>query len=322
MPVLRGSASSAGSLALLHDGVSSALHMALCQGDQIVGVHTAAYHGRTEPFTAQELRIARGIAQTASMALNNARLVEEVERATHVKSEFLSTMSHELRTPLAALLGYAEILAEADSGAAEHQHCVQRIRAVGTDLLELIESTLEMGRAEAGRDELRFEAVRVRPFWETLAVQCGKMPRHAEVLFDWSADVPDVVIVTDPRKLSVVLRNLISNALKFTERGVVRLDAQLDGDALTFCISDTGVGIPSDERSTIFEMFRQGTGSEARRHSGTGLGLYIVRRFVEQLGGAVDLESTPGGGSTFIVRLPRHQVGATGDLDAAPAARA
>ena len=321
LAVVRGSSASVETQALLHDGVSSALHMALCQGDQIVGVHTAAYHGRTEPFTPQELRIARGIAQTASMALNNARLVEEVEHANHVKSEFLSTMSHELRTPLEALLGYAEILEEGDMGAAEHQHCVQRIRAVGTDLLELIESTLEISCAEAGRDELRLEAVRLRPFWEALAGQYAKMPRHAQVQFDWNSEVPDVVILTDPHKLSVVLRNLISNAVKFTERGVVRLTARLGGDELTFSVSDTGIGIPSDERNTIFEMFRQGSATEARRRGGAGLGLYIVRRFVEQLGGTVDVQSTPGGGSTFAVTLPRHQVGTSIDLAYAPAAR-
>lgn len=154
VPVAGGSA---GSVLLLHDGVTAALHMALCQGDQLIGVHSAAYHGRREPFTAQELRIARGIAQTASMALNNARLVEEVEHANHVGSEFISTLSHQLRTPLAALLGYADVLAEDEIGEAEQRHCVQRIRRVCTDLLEIVERALEIGGAEAEHGEPRRE---------------------------------------------------------------------------------------------------------------------------------------------------------------------
>jgi len=310
--------------ALLHPGVSSALHMALCQGDQVIGIHTAAYHGRTEPFSAQELRIARGIAQAVSMALNNARLVEEVEHANHVKSEFLSTMSHELRTPLAALLGYAEIGDADDVDSAERRHCMHRIRAIASELLQLIESTLEIGRAEAGRDEIRLEPVPVRAFWHALAEQSARLPRHPDVEFEWDPEVPDATIVTDPHKLSVALRNLISNAVKFTERGRVRIALELGVDAVVFRVSDTGVGIASADRELIFEMFRQGSGPSARRHDGTGLGLYLTRRFVEQLGGTVAVDSARGLGSTFTIAIPRLNVSVTQTAEAAvePVARA
>ena len=305
---------------LLHPGVTTALHMALYHGDEIIGLLTAGYHGRSHPFSPQELRIARGIAQTASLALSNARLIEEVEHVNHVKSEFLSTMSHELRTPLTALLGYAEILEEGEVDAAERDHCIHRIRASGTELLELIESTLEIGRLEAGRDEVRLEPVPLRALWQTLAEQCAQMPRHAEVGFDWNADVADVAVVTDPRKLSVVLRNLISNAVKYTARGAVQLEARLDRSEVTFRVSDTGVGIRPEEHEMIFEMFRQGDGGEARQHGGTGLGLYIVRRFVEQLGGRVTVDSAPGRGATFTVTLPRLAMPSTLTDEAAAAA--
>jgi PAS domain S-box-containing protein len=309
LPVTRDGPRGAGpSEPLLHQGVTTALHMALYQGDEVIGVHTAGYHGRSAPFTPQELRIARGIAQAASLALSNARLIEQVEQAHHAKSEFLSTMSHELRTPLTALLGYAEILEEGEVDAAERAHCVHRIRSTGTELLELIESTLEIGRLDAGRDEVRMEAISFRGFWQTLAERCAQMPRQAEVSFDWNADVPDVAVVTDPRKLAVVLRNLISNALKYTERGTVDLDARLSGESMIFRVSDTGLGIAADEQSKIFEMFRQGNDPDARRHGGTGLGLFIVQRFVEQLGGNVTVESAPGHGATFTVTLPRHNI--------------
>jgi len=298
--------------ALHHPGVSSALHMALCQGEQIIGIHTAAFHGRSEPFSPQELRIARGIAQAVSMALTNARLVEEVEHANHVKSEFLSTMSHELRTPLAALLGYAEIVDADDVDAAERRHCNHRIRAIGGELLQLIESTLEIGRAEAGRDEVRLEPVPFRAFWQTLAEQSARMPRRPGVELEWDPEVPDVTLVTDPHKLSVALRNLISNAVKFTDRGSVRLDAALGADEVVFRVSDTGVGIAAEDQEIIFEMFRQASNPSARRLEGTGLGLYLTRRFVEQLGGSVAVESAASRGSVFTITVPRIKLPTAG----------
>jgi signal transduction histidine kinase len=130
------------------------------------------------------------------------------------------------------------------------------------------------------------------------------MPRNADVRLEWSDAVPDVRLVTDARKLTVVVRNLIGNALKFTEHGWVRAEATLDDGAVVLRVADTGIGIRAEDQEAIFEMFRQADGSDSRRYGGTGLGLYIVRRFVQQLGGTIALESAPGRGSVFHVRLP------------------
>ncbi|HLY39346.1 MAG TPA: ATP-binding protein, partial [Candidatus Binatia bacterium] len=116
--------------------------------------------------------------------------------------------------------------------------------------------------------------------------------------------VPDVVLHTDPRKLGIVVRNLVGNALKFTERGFVRAEATLARESILLRVADTGIGIRPEDHERIFEMFRQADGSDSRRYGGTGLGLYIVRRFVEQLGGTVWVESAPDRGSVFIVSLP------------------
>jgi len=113
--------------------------------------------------------------------------------------------------------------------------------------------------------------------------------------------------MSDPRKLAAIVRNLVANALKFTERGWVRADLQLGDESVLLRVSDTGVGIRADDQKLVFEMFRQVDGSETRRHGGSGLGLYIVRRFVEQLGGKVGVESAPGRGSVFTVTLPRRR---------------
>jgi signal transduction histidine kinase len=130
------------------------------------------------------------------------------------------------------------------------------------------------------------------------------MPRNADVRLEWHPDPPALTLLTDPRKLSIVMRNLVSNALKFTERGWVRADVRVDGRAVVLRVGDSGIGIRPEDQQTIFEMFRQGDSSDTRRYGGTGLGLYLVRRFVEQLGGQVTVDSAPGRGSLFTVHLP------------------
>jgi len=233
----------------------------------------------------------------------NARLVEELERAGRLKSEFVSTMSHELRTPLNVILGYAEMLEDEPLDARRQRQLITRIKTSGQELLELVENTLEIGRINVGLPDVRLEPVFLPEFWATLREGCARMPRRAEVGLEWGDAMP-VMLRTDPRKLTVMIRNLVGNALKFTERGGVRVAAEMRGETVVLCVSDTGVGIRSEDQETVFELFRQADGSDARRFGGAGLGLYIVRRFAQQLGGRVDLESAPGLGSTFRITLP------------------
>jgi signal transduction histidine kinase len=242
--------------------------------------------------------------------------VEELAQASRVKSDFVSTMSHELRTSLHVILGYAEMIEEATAPEDPRRDLAQRVRTSGRDLLELIDSTLDIGRLEAGRDEPRFEAVSLRRLWERLRGECAELPRLDAVTLDWSVEVPDASLVTDPHKLGIVMRNLVSNALKFTEQGSVQAGARLDGDRVVLRVADTGIGIGEADRAVIFEMFRQADSSDSRRFGGSGLGLYIARRFVEQLGGTITLESAPQHGSVFTVTLPRARAG-SGQIAAA-----
>ena len=280
------------------------LCMALRCGREIVGVHIAHQRPGRPGFTRTQYRLARGISEVASAALAKARMVEEIERAAQLKSEFVSTLSHELRTPLNLILGYAQMGDDPQLDDAERRRMMKQIERGGRQLLELIESTLELGRLEAGSESVRPEPVALPSFWCTLRDGCATIPRAPGVEVDWPDDAPAVTLVTDPRKLTVVLRNLVGNALKFTERGWVRLRVHADDDGVRFVVQDTGIGVRPEDQVVIFEMFRQGDGSHSRRFGGTGLGLYIVRRFVQQLGGTVTLESTPGQGSTFAVDLP------------------
>jgi signal transduction histidine kinase len=124
------------------------------------------------------------------------------------------------------------------------------------------------------------------------------------VAFRWKADVSATSVLTDPRKLTVIARNLVGNACKFTERGQVTVWVTMTEAQLVLTVSDTGIGIAPADRATIFEMFRQGDSSDSRRFGGLGLGLHITRRFVEQLGGTIEVSSDVGRGSMFTVKLP------------------
>jgi len=287
---------------LVEHEVRHGLYVALRYGGEVVGIINFARRDAV-PFTAGERLLARGLADQAALALRTARLVSELRLANRSKSEFVSTMSHELRTPLNVMLGYAEMVDDPELDAGARREAVERIKKAGVDLLELIENTLEVGKIEAGRGEPRLEAVDFPAFWVELGHGCARMRRPRSVALEWDAAAPAVALETDPRKLAVVIRNLVSNALKFTEKGSVHAEARLEDGDLVVRVADTGIGIRREHHETIFEMFRQADQSDTRRHEGTGLGLYIVQRFVAQLGGTVTVESAPGHGSVFAVRL-------------------
>jgi signal transduction histidine kinase len=278
-----------------------ALYVALQRGSEPLGILSWV---RRASFTAAECQMAARLADPAALALKTTRLLADLRESSRLKSQFVSTVSHELRTPLNVILGFAEMARDVDFALADRSLCLDRIHSAGRELLTLIESTLEVGRLEAARSPVRIETIRLPTFWSELAQTCATIPREPAVHLDWALDVADVAIAIDPHKLRVIVRNLVGNALKFTTQGHVRATLQLTGDRLALCVSDTGIGIRPEDQRVIFEMFRQADGSDARRFGGTGLGLYIVRCFAEQLGATVDVESAPGAGATFRVVLP------------------
>jgi PAS domain S-box-containing protein len=289
---------------LRHYETPVVLLMPLRTAGKFMGLQTAAHSSPDATFSVEAVRIARGIGQLASTALANARLFAELERVNRMKSEFVSMMSHELRTPLNVILGFIDIVREPDLPDADRRDFYDRIEMAGRELMELIEATLTVGKIEAGCDDASFERVSLPALWTELRQSCSKSHTAAQVVLEWTTEVPDLSVRTDGAKLKVVVRNLVRNALKFTERGSVRVDLTVDADAYTVSVVDTGIGIRPGDQATIFEMFRQVDSSDRRRYGGTGLGLYIVRRFVTQLGGTIDLHSQLGLGSTFTVRLP------------------
>ncbi|HWP64302.1 MAG TPA: ATP-binding protein [Candidatus Limnocylindria bacterium] len=286
-------------------GVTAALCAPIARRGEVIGALCLGWRGRSGPFTERQRRLALGIAQAAATALENARLIADLKAANRLKTEFVSTMSHELRTPLHVMLGFSEMASDLDLEPEQRREYLARVQEAGRELLSMIESTLEIGRLETGRDEVRRDEIALPALLDELHGACAVMPRAPEVTLLWCERVPPVRLVSDQRKLTIILRNLVGNALKFTKRGHVGLSVRVRPDAIQFVVTDTGIGIRPEDREAIFEMFRQADQSDSRRYGGTGLGLYIARRYVEQLGGTLDLESTPGLGSTFTVTVPR-----------------
>jgi signal transduction histidine kinase len=232
---------------------------------------------------------------------------DQLRQASDLKSRFLSYMSHEFRTPLGSILSIASLLTdELDGPLSPEQHKqVAFVRTAARELSDMVDDLLDLAKIEAGRISISaawfdmfdlFSALRgmFRPIVDASTV---------DLIFEQPSGLPR--LFTDDKKLAQILRNFISNSLKFTQRGEVRVSARLEGeDAVRFAVTDTGIGIPQEMHGALFEDFSQVDSPLQKRLRGTGLGLSLCKRFAELLGGRVGVESQPGVGSTFFVIIP------------------
>ncbi|MFG0382683.1 response regulator [Pseudomonas sp. zbq_18] len=235
---------------------------------------------------------------------------QELQRASSYKSEFLANMSHELRTPLNSSLILAKLLAENPQGNldAEQVKFAESIYSAGNDLLNLINDILDIAKVEAGKLEVRPERTPLSSLLEGLRDVFVPLAgeRGLEFVVEQPAGLPEQLF-TDRQRLEQILRNLLSNAFKFTERGSVSLSvARHDEQTLAFTVRDTGIGIAEDQQAVIFEAFRQADGTSNRRYGGTGLGLSISRDLAGLLGGSLSVSSQQGQGSVFTLLLPEQ----------------
>ncbi|CAG9252092.1 Two-component hybrid sensor and regulator [Paraburkholderia caribensis] len=238
------------------------------------------------------------------LAANAARL----EQSSRYKSEFLANMSHELRTPLNSSLILARLLQENRTGnlTEEQVRYAETIHASNSDLLVLINDILDLSKVEAGQISIDSETVPVDSMLQSLREMFEPMAaaKHLQFSVERAPGVPET-FVTDGQRVTQILRNLLSNALKFTEHGEVALTVGAgDADTLRFDVRDTGIGIAADKLELIFEAFQQADGSTSRHYGGSGLGLSISREFARLLGGRVSVASEPGKGSVFTLWLP------------------
>jgi len=230
----------------------------------------------------------------------------QLRAASEAKSRFLANVSHELRAPVTAVIGLTRLLIDplSDPLSFEQRRQVDLIGGSAGDLLTLVNDLLDLAKAEAGRIEPQWSEVDLRAVFGQLRGQLRPLATRPEV--DFEVEEPEVPSVrSDEVLLARVLRNLLTNAIKFTAEGSVTLAARAVGDDVEFTVADTGAGIPPELHERIFEEFYQVPGSRAVTGKGTGLGLPYARRLVGVLGGGLRVDSAPGAGSTFTVRLPK-----------------
>jgi two-component system, NarL family, sensor histidine kinase BarA len=251
------------------------------------------------------------------------RKVDELAQANmalfemnRLKSDFLATMSHELRTPLNSIIGFSEVLAGSDQINERQRRYATNIQTSGKMLLGMINDILDLAKIESGKMEVRSEDFSIRDVCEALVGLARPMAERKSIDLELRLDEAIPLLRQDSGKLRQIIYNLLSNAIKFTpEGGRVTLRARAEGRSVVIEVADTGIGIAEEDRDKIFEKFRQagaigqGDGVLTREHQGTGLGLSIVRELAKLLGGDVHLESRPGQGSTFTVRLPLQLAG-------------
>lgn len=259
--------------------------------------------------------LAEGARENAAFAAQRANALREVadiarqeaETANRAKAAFLATMSHEFRTPLAAIIGFVDLLNDELAGplTVVQRNYLTRVARASAHLLRLIEEVLTISQVHAGRGSIHIEQVDLSEIVRDVAELIQPLVGAKKITL--AVNLPDapVLFATDAAKFRQIVLNLAGNALKFTAKGEVRLSLAAEERAIVLRVSDTGVGISAEEAELLFESFWQAGTPNTGQAKGTGLGLAITRQLAQLMGGDVSVESTPGHGSTFTVRLPR-----------------
>jgi signal transduction histidine kinase/HAMP domain-containing protein len=274
---------------------------------------------RTHRFSERDRQLIHAIAYHLGIAVGNANLYSrikektlELETANRAKDEFLGVMSHELRTPLNVIKGYTEVTRQKTFGelSAEQEYALEKIASHANDLSRMITGILQVTTLEAKAVKIARREVNPRDLLDELKTDyLVRANKNLEIVWEYPEYLP--LLSTDDDKLRAILQNLINNALKFTEGGAITVSARhvAASQAIEFKVSDTGTGIAPEKLPLIFDMFKQVDSSATRKHEGVGLGLYIVKKFVDLLGGDIGVESELGRGSRFTVVLPLEPAG-------------
>jgi signal transduction histidine kinase/mRNA-degrading endonuclease HigB of HigAB toxin-antitoxin module len=296
-------------------GFRTMLGVPLLRDGMPIGVMTLL-RNTVQPFSDKEIDLATTFADQAVIAIENVRLFDEIQEksrqlaeASQHKSQFLANMSHELRTPLNAIIGVSEMLREDAEALKQDTEPLDRVLGAGRHLLALINDILDLSKIEAGRMELALSSFALAPLIadviktiEPLAAKNGN-----RIVIECPEDLG--TMHADQTRFRQSLLNLASNANKFTEKGTITIAAHQGHESgrnwITVAVTDTGIGMTAEQMGKLFQEFSQASSATASKYGGTGLGLAISRRFCQMMGGDITVESEPGRGSTFTIRLPR-----------------
>lgn len=297
----------------------SEMSIPIIVGDQLLGIFDVQ-SSKVNRFTDEDANIFTTLTAQVGVALQNARLYAEqsatltqLRELDRLKSSFLANMSHELRTPLNSILGFADvILEELDGPLTENMtNDLRLIQKNGQHLLHLINDVLDMAKIEAGRMNLNLERFRLVELLEDVASLTSSLASERNNALFIEPDSDQAIEVhADRTRMRQVMLNLVNNAIKFTERGKISINAERHGQVALISVHDTGIGIPPEKLEDVFKEFTQVDTSTTRKAGGTGLGLPISRRLVEMHGGRLWAESSgiPGEGATFLVELPLEAI--------------
>jgi signal transduction histidine kinase/DNA-binding response OmpR family regulator len=296
---------------ILRAGYRARLLVPLMRSSEVVGALVVRRKTPGE-FPQSTVDLLKTFAAQSVLAIQNARLFSEIGEKSHQleiasqhKSQFLASMSHELRTPLNAIIGVTEMLREDAEALNQDVEPLDRVLGAGRHLLALINDILDLSKIEAGRMELHLEWFPLVPLIEDVAKTIEPMATKNEnrIVVDCPPDLG--TIHADQIRFRQALLNLASNANKFTEKGTVTIAAQAQPTEIKVAVTDTGIGMTPEQMGKLFQEFTQASSTTASKYGGTGLGLAISRHFCRMMGGDITVESTPGVGSTFTIRLPR-----------------
>lgn len=301
--------------------VGTAIAVPIALGDESHGVIFLLFDDGDRVLSSKEIHFFRLVAFATAIALSNAKkyeglqadaqarqvIAEELAEASRLKSDFLANTSHELRTPITTILGYGQLLLDNFCGplTGEQSKSIERLMENAEGLLRLVEDLLDYSRLKRGETGLSMRQQDVRCLIEELRGELAPLERDKPYKIRYEIDQGVTSIQTDSKKLKSVLSYLLSNAVKFTPDGEIKLSV-LNGskEAVSFVVSDTGIGMSKDKLPLIFDEFRQLDGSLARHYQGIGLGLTISKKLVELIEGRIEVESELGKGSTFKVVVP------------------